>query len=71
MKKLIFSSLIGLALIAFTGCTNGSDAEMSKCQSGKCNGAKKCQASGKCGNAKKVAKKCNSASKCSAGKCGK
>ena len=65
MKKLIFSSLIGLALVAFTGCTNGSDAETSKCKSGKCDGAKKCQAIGKCGDAKKVAKKCSS------GKCGK
>jgi hypothetical protein len=42
MKKLIFSSLVGLALVAFTGCTTGSDAEVSKCQSGKCDGAKKC-----------------------------
>ncbi len=69
MKKLIFSSLVGLALIAFTGCTTGSDAGMKcqagKCQSGKCKGAKKCATSSKCGNAKKVAKKC------AAGKCGK
>jgi hypothetical protein len=54
MKSLIFSSLLGLALVAFTGCTNGSDAGASKCQSGKCSGdkkssdAKKCQANGKC-----------------------
>ena len=72
MKKLIFSSLVGLALVAFTGCTNGSDAAAaSKCQSGKCDGSKKCQASGKCGDAKKVAKKCDGAKKCAAGKCGK
>jgi len=71
MKKLIFSSLVGLALVAFTGCTTGNDAQAAKCQSGKCDGAKKCQASGKCGEAKKVAKKCASAKKCAAGKCGK
>jgi len=64
MKKLIFSSLVGLALVAFTGCTTGNDASASKCQSGKCDGAKKCQASGKCGDAKKAAKKCDSAGKC-------
>ena len=56
MKKLIFSSLVGLALVAFTGCTTGNDAS-----AGKCDGAKKCQASGKCDVSKK----------CSAGKCGK
>ena len=71
MKKLIFSSLVALALVAFTGCTTGNDAEAAKCQSGKCDGAKKCQASGKCGDAKKVAKKCASAKKCSSAKCGK
>jgi len=62
MKKLIFSSLVALALVAFTGCTNGSDAETAKCQSGKCDGAKKCDS----------AKKSDDAQKCSAsGKCGK
>ena len=71
MKKLIFSSLVGLALVAFTGCTTGNDASASKCQSGKCDGAKKCQASGKCDGAKKVAKKCAASGKCSSGKCGK
>ncbi len=71
MKKLIFSSLVGLALVAFTGCTTGNDTSAAKCQSSKCDGAKKCQASGKCGDAKKVAKKCNTTKKCSAGKCGK
>ena len=65
MKKLIFSSLVGLALVAFTGCTNGSDTEVSKCQSGKCDGAKKCQASGKCGGDKaKEATKCSASEKC-------
>ena len=68
-KKLIFSSLVGLALIAFTGCTTGGDAEAeAKCSSSKCQGDKKttkCGTSGKCGDAKKAA------TKCSGGKCGK
>ena len=59
MKKLIFSSLLGLALVAFTGCTNGSDAGASKCQSGKCDSAKKCD-----GAAKETAAKCQASSKC-------
>ena len=69
MKKLIFASILGLALVAFTGCTTGNDAnagmkcQAGKCQTGKCKGAKKCAASGKCDSAKKVAKKC-AASKC-------
>ena len=60
MKKLIFSSLVGLALIAFTGCTNGSDAAASKCQAGKCDSAKKCDGASKCSadKAKETAKKC-------------
>ena len=55
MKKLIFSSLVGLALVAFTGCTNSEDADASKCQSGKCDSAQKC-------DAKTTSKKCNGAS---------
>jgi len=47
MKKLLFGSLLGLALIAFTGCTDNKNAEVAKCQSGKCSSAKK--ASKKCG----------------------
>jgi len=69
MKKLIFSSLIGLALVAFTGCygpTADTTAETQKCQAGKCG-------EGKCGtDTKKVetpAKKCQ-AGKCGEGKCG-
>ena len=65
MKKLIFSSLVGLALVAFTGCTTGNDADAaSKCQSGKCNGdkTKKCQSSTKCSTNK--AQKCQSDGKC-------
>ena len=61
MKKLILGSLLGFALLAFTGCTDSNDATVSKCQSGKCDSAKKtdkkCQ-SGKCGDAKTTAKKC-------------
>ena len=59
MKKLIFSSLIGLALVAFTGCTNGSDADASKCQAGKCDSAKKCD-----GAVKETAQKCQASVKC-------
>jgi hypothetical protein len=54
MKSLIFSTLVGLALVSFTGCTTSDDAGVSKCQSGKCEsgkckGAKKCASSKKCG----------------------
>lgn len=56
MKKLIFTALVGLAMVAFTGCTTADDAKVgAKCAaSGKCAGdkakaAKKCAASGKCG----------------------
>ena len=63
MRKLIFGALVGLALVAFTGCTTGNEAETTtKCQSGKCDGANKCDA----------AKKYDGAKKCDAsGKCGK
>ena len=60
MKNLIFSSLVSLALLTFTGCTNGSDAETAKCQSGKCDGAKKCAGDKK----SDTAKKCDSSGKC-------
>ncbi len=60
MKNLIFSSLVGLALLAFTGCTKGNDAEATKCQSGKCEGAKKCAGDKK----SDAAKKCDSSAKC-------
>lgn len=60
MKKLIFTSILGLALVAFTGCTTSNDTNMGV----------KCSASGKCDSAKKVAKKC-AAGKCAGGKCGK
>ncbi|PHS30115.1 MAG: hypothetical protein COA92_10115 [Sulfurovum sp.] len=68
MKKLLFSSLVGFALIALTGCTTGNDAAAStKCSAdGKCSTAKKCQANAKCAGdkAKKVAKKCSADGKC-------
>ena len=73
MKNLLFTALVGFAMVAVTGCTTGSNANAgstgSKCAaSGKCDGAKKCAASGKCGESK--AKKAV-AKKCSSGKCGK
>ena len=66
MKKLIFTTLVGLSMIAFTGCTTGNDASTNT----KCAASGKCSASGKCA-AKKVAKKCAASGKCSSGKCGK
>ncbi|CAA6813963.1 MAG: Unknown protein [uncultured Sulfurovum sp.] len=78
MKKLIFSALLGLGMIAFTGCTTGNDAEAGakcstskKCAASKCATTKKCAAS-KCA-AKKLedaTKKCAASGKCAAGKCG-
>lgn len=61
MKKIIFSSLIGLALVAFTGCTNSDNAEAeAKCSaSSKCDGATKCSGD----KAKEVATKCDSSGK--------
>jgi len=62
MKNLIFTALIGLALIAVIGCTTGNDAEAGT----KCSSSKKCSASGKCSGskAKAMAKKCASSGKC-------
>ena len=63
MKKLIFSSLVGLALIAFTGCTDSNDAEAgAKCNAGKCQTDK--AKSAKCGGDKKAAAKCSAGGKC-------
>jgi len=63
MKKLIFSSLLGFALITFTGCTdsNNVDAE-TKCQTGKSqmNKAK----SAKCAGDKNAVAKCSASRKC-------
>ena len=54
MKNLLFSSLLGLALIAFTGCTKGNNTDAgAKCSSAsKCSGdknSKKCSTGIKCG----------------------
>ena len=57
MKKLLFSSLIGLALISFSACTNNNNAEAeAKCNAGKCQTDK--AKSSKCGGDKKAASKC-------------
>ena len=63
MKKLLFTALVGLAMVGFIGCTTGGDAETGT----------KCSASGKCAGdqAKTVAKKCAADGKCAGGKCGK
>ena len=62
MKNLIFTALVGLAMIAVTGCTTGNDAEAGA----KCSSSKKCAASGKCSGdkAKAKSKKCASSGKC-------
>ncbi len=62
MKKVIVAALFTLGMMAMTGCTTGNDAGMSKCSSGKCDGAKKCQASGKCDSGKTA--KCQASGKC-------
>jgi hypothetical protein len=51
LKKLLFTSLLGLAMVAFTGCTDGKDAAAGKCDSAK-TVKTKCD-SGKCDSAKK------------------
>ena len=65
MKKLVFTALVGLAMVAFTGCTTGNDAEAgAKCKMAKkCQVGAKCASSGKC-MAKKVAAKCSASGKC-------
>ena len=62
MKKLLFTAILGLAVVAINGCTTGNDAAAQKCQAGKCQ-------VGKCAGApKKAALKC-APGKCAAGKC--
>jgi len=65
MKQLIFSTLVGIALMAFTGCTKWNETMGgTKCSSSKCDGSKmekKCAS--KCGDAK-MSKKCASSTKC-------
>lgn len=62
MKKLLTTTLFGIALLAFTGCGE---------ESNKTEPTKKCDASKKCGADKKEAasKKCGEG-KCGEGKCG-
>jgi len=63
LKKLIFGSLLGLALISFTACTNSNDVEAgAKCNAGKCQADK--AKSAKCGGNKKASAKCSAAGKC-------
>jgi len=64
MKKMIFASVVGLALVGFTGCMSGM-------MGGKCAGSSKCEASGKCASSGKCSGSTSSAKKCaSSGKCG-
>ena len=53
MKKILFGSLIAMALVATTGCSSMGDSG-AKCGGDK--GAKKCASSGKCGGDKKASK---------------
>ncbi|MGC9351560.1 MAG: hypothetical protein ACP5D3_06185 [Sulfurovum sp.] len=43
LRNILFTSLLGLAMVAFTGCTDGKDAATGKCNAGKCDSAKKSQ----------------------------
>lgn len=61
LRNILFTSLLGLAMVAFTGCTDGKDAATGKCNAGKCDSAKKVTkkcGEGKCDSAKKTTKKC-------------
>ncbi len=80
MKKVLFSSILALSLLALTGCYESATCAnsaikttKSKCGTGKCGDSKtmKCGA-GKCGDAKKAetTKKCGADGKCGTGKCG-
>lgn len=62
MKKLIFSSLIGFAMLAFTGCTKNYDTE----EAAKCSASSKCEGATKCSGdkVKEVVTKCDSSGKC-------
>lgn len=48
MKILIFTALTALTMVGFTGCTNGTNADVDKNTTAKCSASGKC-ASGKCG----------------------
>lgn len=79
MKKWLFTVLVGLAMVGFTGCTSGSNAganvagatcstpgctSCEKCEAKKT--TQKCQSKGKCAGdmEKKSGKKCKSSGKC-------
>ncbi|UFH59189.1 hypothetical protein [Sulfurovum mangrovi] len=61
-KKIVVTSMVGLAMLAFSGCTDGKDTATGKCDSakevktkcgeGKCDSAKKTvtKEEGKCGS---------------------
>ncbi len=61
MKNLIVSAFIGLAMLAFTGCTKNNTTETTaKCStSSKCDGATKCS-----GDKVKATTKCDASKKC-------
>ncbi|MFT7880561.1 MAG: hypothetical protein ABXS91_09220 [Sulfurimonas sp.] len=61
LKNILFTSLVGLAMVAFAGCTDSKDASASKCNAGKCDSAKEVKTKcgeGKCDSAKETTKKC-------------
>ena len=62
MKKLIVSAFIGLAMLAFTGCTKNSETDVgAKCSaSSKCSGATKCSGD----TVKTATTKCDASKKC-------
>ena len=63
LKKLIFSLLVGLAMISFTACSHENEVDAgAKCNAGKCQADK--AKSAKCGGDKKASAKCSSAGKC-------
>ena len=63
LKKLIFSLLLGLAMISFTACSHENEVDAGvKCNAGKCQADK--AKSAKCAGDKKAATKCSSAGKC-------
>ena len=54
MKKILFGSLVTMALIAATGCSGmDSGAKSGKCGQGKCGADKKVEKAMKCGADKK------------------
>ena len=64
MKKLLFSTLLGLALLSLAGCGEDEKSETAamKCEAGKCGTAMKKDAA--------PAEKSTTDAKCGEGKCG-